>query len=185
MGYSTENYVQILTTEHDNGRKTSCIRVCVTGFPCCTVGKKNCVGGNNKKTTTKKHQAGFTPWLHKSLDKHSDLHTLQSPPHGAFLEFPLQPPCYAGSGISTAADWPQPRSHIHRVDKPHLEKRLIQCSARLSWASEFSSERSGSHSFSSQAETPLLTRTIQWRQHHCGRFLQTEVHRGPRPHAVH
>ena len=27
--------------EHDNGRKKN---VCVTGSPCCTIGKKNCVG---------------------------------------------------------------------------------------------------------------------------------------------
>ena len=26
-----------------------CIHVCVTGSPCCTVGKKKCVGGNNNK----------------------------------------------------------------------------------------------------------------------------------------
>lgn len=55
----------------------------------------------------------------------------------------------------------------------------------LRWASEFSPEHSGSQSFSSQAEILLLTRTVQWQQHHLGHFLQTEVHKGPHLHAVH
>ena len=46
---SSENYVQLLTTEHDNGRKKVHIHVCVTGSPCCTVEKKLCRGNNNKK----------------------------------------------------------------------------------------------------------------------------------------
>ena len=46
---STENYVQSLMMEHDNVRKKECIHVCVTGPPCCTVGKKLQWGNNNKK----------------------------------------------------------------------------------------------------------------------------------------
>ena len=42
---STENYVSSLSTEHDNGIfEKECMHVCVIGSPCCTVGKKNCIG---------------------------------------------------------------------------------------------------------------------------------------------
>ena len=45
--YSTENYVSILTTEHDNGRKKY-TSMC-NWAPVLDSGKKNCVGGNNNK----------------------------------------------------------------------------------------------------------------------------------------
>ena len=37
LPYSTGNYIQSLTMEHDNVRKRNVYKVCVTGSPCYTV----------------------------------------------------------------------------------------------------------------------------------------------------
>ena len=56
--------------------KIECVHVCVTGSPCCTVGKKKCVGEiridyNKKKKEEENGVPVVAQWLTNSTSKHN------------------------------------------------------------------------------------------------------------------
>lgn len=116
----------------------------------------------------------------KNIDNHRYLQSAEHSPwciHAIYSESDIS--------IQIAANWTKQHNFTNKVDKHHLEKHPIQYLTLLRQASESSPEHSGSQSLSSRGEILLLTRRGQWQQHHSGRFLQTEVHKGPHLHAIH